>query len=175
MDKQLGEGQFGVVNIGELLNASDQSLKTQIAIKSTKIGGDGHPSAEELTAAEELADEAVLTGSLNHDNIVRVLGVCYPLSARMMVLLEFCARGSLEGLLEAERLAGGTAASFGIPMLIGMLQDLASALGYLDSLGCVHRDAPLFLRRDFGFVFSTSESTPKSTIPFTVLYYCAKP
>lgn len=91
-------------------------------------------------AVSELTDEAVLVGSLKHDNVVKVLGVINAGSSSMMVLFEFCGNGSLEDILETAAEEDKTVADLGIYRLTSFLVDVAAAMEYLGEIKCVHRD-----------------------------------
>lgn len=74
--------------------------------------------------------------------VVRVLGVCFAETQQMMVVLEFCGKGSLETLLHAEADGGDGRGllGFGVQRASSYLADVASGMDHLVMLRCIHRD-----------------------------------
>lgn len=72
--------------------------------------------------------------------VVQLLGVCCSGKLDMMVLFEFCEKGSLEGMLQDGALNKQTFEDFGPARLVGFMIDVAAAMAYLAALRCVHRD-----------------------------------
>ena len=134
--KMVGSGQFGQVFIGTL-----NPKAINVAIKMVKAG------AGSSAANEELADEAAVTGTFNHPNVIKALGV-YQEDRCWRLVLEFCGKGALQTLLSefatAGTAAGKTAAAiaieYGLPRLLRYTTELASAMEYLSDLKFVHRD-----------------------------------
>ena len=134
--KMVGSGQFGQVFLGSL---NPQAVN--VAIKMVK-GGAGSSAAN-----EELADEAVVTGTFNHPNVIKALGV-YQEDTCWRLVLEFCGKGALQTLVSefatasaaAGQTADGTAVAYGLARLLRYTTELASAMEYLSDLKFVHRD-----------------------------------
>lgn len=59
-----------------------------VAIKSIKIAELGSKGDAARAAAMELRAEAVLTGSLKHVNVIRVLGVLHPEALNIALVVE---------------------------------------------------------------------------------------
>ena len=134
--QMVGSGQFGQVFIGTL-----NPTAVNVAIKMVKAGAG-------LSAAnEELAEEAAVTGTFNHPNIVKALGV-YQADKCWRLVLEYCGKGALQTLLSDFATAGTAAgktdativAEYGLPRLLRYATELASAMEYLSDLKFVHRD-----------------------------------
>lgn len=149
LEGKIGEGKYGVVHAGRLEPSSSASAlrgstrTVRVAIKMLKTHELKSDPAVAATALAELEREAILTASMSHSNVVRVLGVCFAETQQMMVILEFCGQGSLEGLLHA--FAAGNESddgliSFGVPRAASYLADVASGMVHLAELRCVHRD-----------------------------------
>ena len=133
--KLLGSGQFGQVFAGVLAGgmADDPAAVTNVAVKTCK------PVAEAAVANDDLATEAVLTGSFSHANVVGAFGV-YEADAMWHLVLELCEKGPLQGLLETARKAGQDATAFGVPQLVVYAGGAAAGMVYMAGLGFVHRD-----------------------------------
>ena len=129
--KVLGSGQFGQVFAGVL--AGMLAGSTKVAVKTCK------PVAEIADANDDLATEAVLTGSFSHDNVVGAFGV-YEADAMWHLVLELCEKGPLHSLLATAREAGQDATAFGIPQLVVYAGGAAAGMVYMAGLGFVHRD-----------------------------------
>ena len=136
--KMVGSGQFGQVFIGTL-----NPTAMNVAIKMVKAGAGAGSSA----ANEELAEEAAVTGTFNHPNIVKALGV-YQEDKCWRLVLEYCGKGALQTLLSEFATAGTAAgktdaaivAEYGAARLLRYATELASAMEYLSDLKFVHRD-----------------------------------
>lgn len=76
--------------------------------------------------------EVWLTASLEHPNIVKVLGTCTR-DTPFLVALEYMAGGDLRTFLQASK-------DLSTAALLGVASQLASALVYLSGRGIVHRD-----------------------------------
>ena len=134
--KMVGSGQFGQVFIGTL-----NPTAMNVAIKMVKAG------AGSSAANEELAEEAAVTGTFNHPNIVKALGV-YQEDKCWRLVLEYCGKGALQTLLSKFATAGTAAgktdaaivAEYGVARLLRYATELASAMEYLSDLKFVHRD-----------------------------------
>jgi tRNA A-37 threonylcarbamoyl transferase component Bud32 len=119
IERHLGKGEFGEV---ELARLKDRQL---VAVK--KLRGNA-----EREQQEQFLMEVWLTASLEHPNIVKVLGTCTR-DTPFLVALEYMAGGDLRTFLRA-----GTKPS--TAALLGAASQLASALVYLSRRGIVHRD-----------------------------------
>ena len=134
--KMVGSGQFGQVFVGTL-----NPKAVNVAIKMVKA------AAGASAANEELAEEAAVTGTFNHPNVIKALGV-YQEDKCWRLVLEFCGKGALQTLLSefatagaaAGQMAAGTAVAYGLPRLLRYTTELASAMQYLSGLKFVHRD-----------------------------------
>jgi len=92
----------------------------------------------------EFERESLLASSLHHPNIVRFIGVSLD-PTRIGILLEFCEKGDLEGVILREK------ESFVREKKIRVLIDIARGIMYLHSKNVIHRDIKpknVFLRSD---------------------------
>eukprot|EP00049_Salpingoeca_infusionum_P019360 m.361549 g.361549 ORF g.361549 m.361549 type:complete len:1966 (-) comp19668_c0_seq1:307-6204(-) len=116
----LGTGAFAVVRLGRLI---DQG--TQVAVKTPTT----------ILSSEELLSfllELLVMCRLDHQNIVRVLGVSF-IKDKPSMVLELARQGNLRDYLRQHPNTDRT-------MRIKWLEQVASAMEYLSSLKILHRD-----------------------------------
>ncbi|XP_058779549.1 G-type lectin S-receptor-like serine/threonine-protein kinase At1g11330 isoform X2 [Vicia villosa] len=121
---KLGEGGFGPVYKGTLLNGDEVAVK-----RLSKRSGQGW---------EELRNEALLIAKLQHNNLVRLLGCCIERDEKMLIY-EFMANTSLDCFLfdaeKREMLDWGTR--------VRIIEGIAQGLLYLHQYSrfrIIHRD-----------------------------------
>ncbi|CAI8593210.1 unnamed protein product [Vicia faba] len=121
---KLGEGGFGPVYKGKLLNGDEVAVK-----RLSKRSGQGW---------EELRNEALLIAKLQHNNLVRLLGCCIERDEKMLIY-EFMANTSLDCFLfdaeKREMLDWGTR--------VRIIEGIAQGLLYLHQYSrfrIIHRD-----------------------------------
>ncbi|CAK8535025.1 unnamed protein product [Lathyrus sativus] len=121
---KLGEGGFGPVYKGILLNGDEVAVK-----RLSKRSGQGW---------EELRNEALLIAKLQHNNLVRLLGCCIERDEKMLIY-EFMANTSLDCFLfdaeKRETLDWGTR--------VRIIEGIAQGLLYLHQYSrfrIIHRD-----------------------------------
>ena len=119
---KLGEGEFGTVWRAVW---KTKAKETNVAVKELKKDKDWRMK-------QELLQEARLQLSLNHQHIVRCLGLAVKKEPLRMVL-ELVEGGSLLDWLRKGPPIGNS-------VLMGLLRELLSALAYLEQKGVVHRD-----------------------------------
>eukprot|EP00040_Diaphanoeca_grandis_P003496 m.25073 g.25073 ORF g.25073 m.25073 type:complete len:674 (+) comp14862_c1_seq1:287-2308(+) len=124
MGKKLGSGIAGTVYTG-VYNG------TPVAIKEL--------TSQTVEAEQEFEEEAVIMGSLKHENVVRIIGILFDTSPKRIVL-ELMAKGDLVSFLQGSRLAGKTSLDVGHSRLIQISQNVGEGMAHLESVGCVHRD-----------------------------------
>ncbi|GBP20609.1 Insulin-like growth factor 1 receptor [Eumeta japonica] len=136
INRKLGVGAFGTVYGGHALLADGQW--NAVAVKTLKAGA---PIEDKL----DFLSEAEVMKRLDHENIVRLLGVVTA-TEPVCSVMEFMLYGDLKNYLLARRhLAGGVggegAADEVSPRrLTTMARDAARGLAYLADLKYVHRD-----------------------------------
>lgn len=107
----------------------------------------GSPPA--CTTSRAVVSEATILSSMNHFNIVRLIGVSLQ-PERLAIVLEFAERGSLDAVLARTTMTLGSG-------LLTILLQTANALLYLHSKSFVHLDvksANIVLRDDFSAVLA---------------------
>ncbi|XP_048017533.1 tyrosine-protein kinase receptor UFO isoform X2 [Megalobrama amblycephala] len=135
LGKTLGEGEFGSVMEG-LLTQEDSVLK--VAVKTMKI------AICTRTEMEDFLREAACMKEFDHQNVMRLLGVClqtvesegYP---SPVVILPYMKHGDLHSYLLYSRL-GDTPVFLPSQMLVKFMTDIARGMEYLSGKNFIHRD-----------------------------------
>ena len=143
--RELGNGHFGKVMLAATqglslkdmqLSKTDDNRDASILVAVKKLID--HPSK---TQWESFTKEVKFMCSLNHQNVVRLIGVCYDESAFMM--MEYMEEGDLNEFLQqyseiVETPSNNTQIS--TSTVVYMASQIASAMKYLASLNFIHRD-----------------------------------
>ncbi|XP_022534783.2 tyrosine-protein kinase receptor UFO [Astyanax mexicanus] len=135
LGKTLGEGEFGSVMEG-LLSQEDSVLK--VAVKTMKI------AICTRTEMEDFLREAACMKEFDHQNVMRLLGVClqtvesegYP---SPVVILPYMKHGDLHSYLLYSRL-GDSPVYLPSQMLVKFMTDIARGMEYLSGKNFIHRD-----------------------------------
>ncbi|XP_051962828.1 tyrosine-protein kinase receptor UFO [Xyrauchen texanus] len=135
LGKTLGEGEFGSVMEG-LLTQEDSVLK--VAVKTMKI------AICTRTEMEDFLREAACMKEFDHQNVMRLLGVClqtvesegYP---SPVVILPYMKHGDLHSYLLYSRL-GDSPVFLPSQMLVKFMADIARGMEYLSNKNFIHRD-----------------------------------
>lgn len=123
---KLGEG-----GMGEVWLATQLSLNREVALKQIRADSLGRMSERKIeTARHSFLAEAVVTGDLNHPNIVPVYDMGMDEAGNLLYSMK-CVRGTswdrlIQSLPESEN--------------IEILRKVADAIGFAHSRGVVHRD-----------------------------------
>ncbi|XP_071549817.1 uncharacterized protein [Panulirus ornatus] len=135
INRKLGEGAFGTVYGGECL--FDSQGWVAVAVKTLKVGS---------TISEKLdfLSEAEMMKNFDHENIVRLLGVCTK-TEPIYTVMEFMLYGDLKTYLLARRNLVNEKNrndddEVSNKRLTSMALDIARGLAYLAELKYVHRD-----------------------------------
>ena len=146
-DNEIGKGEFGAVLKGSYNPLSDTKSEFDIAIKILhKFNAAEHPGeAGSAAQREELMREAIITAQFNHNNVLRLVGVC-TVGEPLLLVLQFCELGSLKDRLKDisghARPAAKAAAALEawaaevIPYCFG----IADGMAYLNGRKFIHRD-----------------------------------
>ncbi|XP_062570651.1 tyrosine-protein kinase JAK2-like isoform X1 [Saccostrea cucullata] len=126
-ENKIGVGHYGVVKRG-LLYASqdDKSNPQEIAAKELK--GD----FQNVLDSTEFKEEAILMSKLEHDNVVKFLGI-----SDNMLILEYIENGALNVYLRKYRKQN---TYLPVWRLIRMINDVAQGMAYLASKRVIHCD-----------------------------------
>ncbi|XP_023939356.1 activated Cdc42 kinase-like isoform X2 [Bicyclus anynana] len=125
INKELGMGQFGVVQQGTWATGTQ---RLQVAIKC--LGN------ERMTSnSTEFLKEAAVMHSIDHPNIVRLYGVVLHLDSLMLVTELAPLRSLLECLREVT-----LRNDFSVGVLCQFAEQICDGMNYLDSKRLIHRD-----------------------------------
>ncbi|XP_014231363.1 tyrosine-protein kinase PR2 isoform X10 [Trichogramma pretiosum] len=125
VNKELGTGEFGVVQQGVWTNDGE---RIQVAIKCL--------SRERMQNNPiEFLKEAAIMHSIDHEHIVRLYGVVLDTSSLMLVTELAPLRSLLECLKEPQ-----LRSSFPVPSLCDFAVQIADGMQYLEAKRLIHRD-----------------------------------
>ncbi|CAB3225083.1 unnamed protein product [Arctia plantaginis] len=125
INKELGKGQFGVVQQGTW---STGNQRLQVAIKCL--------GQERMTSnSAEFLKEAAVMHSIEHPNIVRLYGVVLHSDSLMLVTELAPLRSLLECLREVS-----LRSNFLVPSLCEFAEQICNGMNYLENKRLIHRD-----------------------------------
>ena len=145
--KDLGMGQFGEVELAHTVGLSlkqlrlsesnnDPGVSLVVAVKRLK-------SEADETMREAFENEIKFMARLNHENVVRLLGVS--LGAKAFIVMEYMEEGDLNNYLKALKFV--TVDSYPLPddtvdvaVLVYISLQVAAGMRYLAGLRYIHRD-----------------------------------
>ncbi|KAK6296290.1 hypothetical protein J4Q44_G00340030 [Coregonus suidteri] len=135
LGKTLGEGEFGSVMEGAL---TQEESVLKVAVKTMKI------AICTRTEMEDFLREAACMKEFDHQNVMRLLGVClqtvenegYP---SPVVILPYMKHGDLHSYLLYSRL-GDCPVYLPSQMLVKFMTDIAKGMEYLSRNNFIHRD-----------------------------------
>eukprot|EP00041_Stephanoeca_diplocostata_P036160 m.1305530 g.1305530 ORF g.1305530 m.1305530 type:complete len:1596 (+) comp24813_c0_seq24:427-5214(+) len=124
----LGEGEYGVVHKGVYTRSTGSrgGRELTVAVKVLKA----NPSDEERTA---LYREAAITAQFEHANVIGLVGVV-TVKEPFLIVLDYCAKGSLKHVLSTSTSAAS------VETLLGYCKGISQGMAYLARLRFVHRD-----------------------------------
>ena len=130
--RKLGEGAFGVVYEG-IAEGIDGSGQTIVAVKQLHSGDED--------AKEEFFREVSFMSQLNHDHVVKLLGVC-TLEEPFSMIFEFMDLGDLCSFLRDALVLGedGAYTMLTVSELLSVSLQIAKGAEYIAGLNLVHRD-----------------------------------
>ncbi len=145
--KDLGVGQFGEVELAHTVGLSlkhlrmsesnnDPGVSLVVAVKRLK-------SEADETMREAFENEIKFMARLNHENVIRLLGVC--LSEKAFIMMEYMEEGDLNNYLKALEFV--TVDTYPLPegtvdvaILVYISLQVAAGMRYLADLRYIHRD-----------------------------------
>ena len=144
--RELGDGHFGKVYLGETvglslkdLNIDDTDMETNVSVLvAVKVLKENSP----VHTQSAFVKEVKLMSSLSHHNIVNLLGVCT--AGVPFMVMEFMIHGDLKHHLQKFTLSHSETnvrkKLINTTMLIKMAAQIADGMQYLASINLVHRD-----------------------------------
>jgi len=117
LGRVLGEGNFGEVVLADWAG-------TPVALKRLK----------DTRKYKEFFAEAVILQSINHPNVVRMLGIYRPQIGDNCMVFELAEHGNLEDFLRDDK------NTLVLSDQLSMCKQIASGMRYLESINVIHRD-----------------------------------
>lgn len=130
--ENLGFGAFGIVKKA-LYEPPDRSVpEHQVALKLLH---------EDATEDEEIdfAREAIVTAQFDHPNVIKLVGVV-TIGSPTMIVLQFCAQGSLKDVLTGLQVSPQSRGGGIELILISFCTQIAAGMDYLSGRKFIHRD-----------------------------------
>lgn len=118
--------KIGRGNFGDVYKARLKLNNLSVAVKTCKVT---LPDEQK----KKFLQEGRILKQYEHPNIVRFIGICVQ-KQPIMIVMELVSGGSLLNYLRTN------ADKLGTKPLLGMCQDAASGMQYLESKNCIHRD-----------------------------------
>lgn len=132
----IGEGAFGRVHRGKLLTTHETYENKQYVDVAVKICQDD-VEFEQMVA---FVNEAILMKSLDHQNLLCLLGVVLQPASPPLILTPFMTHGDLHKFLRHSRGVGSRRQLIGSRQIINFATQIARGMEYLASQKVVHRD-----------------------------------
>ena len=140
----LGMGHFGEVMLAKTVGLSlvdlklsetkdDRSISVAVAVKTLKSNG----------SREAFEREIKFMSRLNHENIIRLLGICSQDPDHSFIVMEYMEKGDLNQYLRQHSIQHGrprASNEITIQTLIFISLQIAKGMKYLASLNFIHRD-----------------------------------
>merc|ERR1711915_675167 len=118
--------KIGRGNFGDVYKARLKQNQLPVAVKTCKVT---LPDEQK----KKFLQEGRILKQYEHPNIVRFIGICVQ-KQPIMIVMELVSGGSLLNYLRS------SADKLSTKALLGMCQDAASGMEYLESKNCIHRD-----------------------------------
>ncbi|XP_063830579.1 tyrosine-protein kinase hopscotch [Ostrinia nubilalis] len=128
LTKRIGSGNYGEVYRGWMEWDTDERL--EVAIK--KLTKQAHAIDKDSTLYIDFKNELEIMKSLNHNNIVNILG--YSWKPDVMIVMEYLEEGSLNYYLKFQ------GDKLSITHLLIYARDIATGMEYVSRKNIVHRD-----------------------------------
>lgn len=137
MEERIGQGRYGTVHKGTYTPPAsiftEANATQRVAVKQAAQT----PSDEERHLLQEgLLYEALLLSSLEHHNVVSLVGVVAD-KLPMCIVLEYCVHGDLRNYVQKAHASDRWIAA---DQIGAWLTQVASAMAYLEAEAIVHRD-----------------------------------
>ena len=133
---RIGAGAFGEVSRAEL-----KATGRVVAVKKFVEQMDecqGLPEKQALLLT--VKKEAQVLQQIQHPNIVAFVGAHLVPNSQLMVVMEYCTRGSLREELHGVRARRAAKGNVPVPFRLDLARQIAAGLCYMHHCGLVHRD-----------------------------------
>ncbi|XP_030851448.1 muscle, skeletal receptor tyrosine-protein kinase isoform X2 [Strongylocentrotus purpuratus] len=138
-EKDIGEGAFGRVFMASAPKLVAGEAETSVAVKMLKATAD-------KVVTEYFNREAQMIARFSHQNIVKLLGVCF-VGRPLCLLLEYMSEGDLEDYLHSRsphrsnsRTSNSPGSGLKTYEKLNMAKQIACGMAYLNEMMFVHRD-----------------------------------
>ncbi|MCP9264785.1 Tyrosine-protein kinase receptor [Dirofilaria immitis] len=129
LTRPLGQGAFGEVYEGTLIYGNQL---VQVAVKTL-------PKSASKQAVNDFEMEALIMSKFRHENICELMGVCFDVTPRL-IILELLAGGDLKSFLRECRPKNTKDQRIQMVDLLDMAQDVAKGCKFLADNRFIHRD-----------------------------------
>ena len=144
--KTIGPGYFGKVILADTVGLSEKDLKlgdSEVKTRSIRVAVKQLKSNPSKQATDAFDKKLKSISRLNHENVVRVLGMCN--SSTTFIVMEYMEKGDLnQHLLEFESIASDDKQTgdllIPVSTLTNMSTQIANGMKYLSSKNFIHRD-----------------------------------
>jgi c-src tyrosine kinase len=133
MDREIGQGEFGVVMRALMATPKSGTVPIPVAVKMLKA------SSHAAEATNQFIREGLRSKPLNHENVIKLLGVCLS-SDPLFLVFEFMPNGDLKTLLRIFCSEASLKSAITTDHMLKLSADVLNGFSYLQREGYVHRD-----------------------------------
>ncbi|KAD2805702.1 hypothetical protein R6Q59_029265 [Mikania micrantha] len=123
--RELGEGGFGTVYLGKLIDGREVAVKRLYENNFKRV--------------EQFLNEVRILTGLDHENLVKLYGCTSRRSRELLLVYEYIPNGTVADHLHG-KLANASSSLFSWPIRLNIALQTAEALAYLHKSGVIHRD-----------------------------------
>ncbi|KAL8257225.1 hypothetical protein R6Q59_029266 [Mikania micrantha] len=123
--RELGEGGFGTVYFGKLIDGREVAVKRLYENNFKRV--------------EQFLNEVRILTGLDHENLVKLYGCTSRRSRELLLVYEYIPNGTVADHLHG-KLANASSSLFSWPIRLNIALQTAEALAYLHKSGVIHRD-----------------------------------
>lgn len=123
--KELGDGGFGTVYYGKLVDGREVAVK--------------HLYDNNFKRLEQFVNEVEILARLHHENLVKLYGCTSKRSRELLLVYEYISNGTVADHLHGKR-ANSVSGLLSWPVRLNIAIETAGALAYLHESDIIHRD-----------------------------------
>ncbi|XP_076882459.1 LEAF RUST 10 DISEASE-RESISTANCE LOCUS RECEPTOR-LIKE PROTEIN KINASE-like 1.4 [Bidens hawaiensis] len=123
--RELGDGGFGTVYYGKLLDGREVAVKRLYENNFKRV--------------EQFVNEVRILTGLEHENLMKLYGCTSKRSRELLIVYEYIPNGTVADHLHG-KLANSSSSLFSWPVRFNIAIQAATALTYLHQSGIIHRD-----------------------------------